>query len=66
MVEVNTSISNSIFFRDLTKDGVVKLMHYGLKDQIVDIITKSLKLELFLRMRELLGICLLGNYANSS
>jgi len=28
------------FLRDLTKDGVVELVHYGLKDQIADIMTK--------------------------
>lgn len=46
------------FLRDLTKDGVVELVHCGTKDQIADIMTKPLKLELFLRMRELLGMCL--------
>ena len=46
------------FLRDLTKDGVVELVHCGSKDQIVDIMTKPLKLEMFLKLRELLGVCL--------
>lgn len=46
------------FLRDLTKDGVVELVHCGLKDQIANIMTKSLKLEVFLKLRELLGVCL--------
>ena len=32
------------FLRDLTKDRVIELMHYGSKDQIVDIMIKPLKL----------------------
>jgi len=32
------------FLHDLTKDGVVELVHYGSKDQIADIMTKPLKL----------------------
>jgi hypothetical protein len=32
------------FLHDLTKDGVVELMHYGSKDQIANIMTKPLKL----------------------
>lgn len=45
------------FLRDLTKDGTVELVHCGSKDQLADIMTKPLKLEGFLRIRELLGVC---------
>ncbi|RVW94543.1 hypothetical protein CK203_030771 [Vitis vinifera] len=43
------------FLRDLTKEEVVKLVHCGTNDQVVDILTKSLKLEVFLKLREKLG-----------
>ena len=39
------------FLRDLVKDCVIKLEFYGTKDQIVDMMTKPLKLEHFLRLR---------------
>ncbi|CAA7024669.1 unnamed protein product [Microthlaspi erraticum] len=45
------------FLRDLTKDGVVKLVHCGTNEQIADILTKPLKLEVFVRLREKLGVC---------
>ncbi|CAJ2658399.1 unnamed protein product [Trifolium pratense] len=45
------------FLRDLTKDGVVKLIHCSTQDQIADIMTKALKLESFCRFRERLGLC---------
>nr|DAD19456.1 TPA_asm: hypothetical protein HUJ06_020919 [Nelumbo nucifera] len=46
------------FLRDLTKDGVVKLEHCGSRDQLADIMTKPLSHEVFIRLRELLGVCL--------
>lgn len=45
------------FLRDLTKDGVVKLVHCGTNEQIADILTKPLRLEVFVRLREKLGVC---------
>lgn len=45
------------FLRELTRDGVVELVHCGSQSQFADIMTKPLKLETFERMRELLGIC---------
>ena len=45
------------FLRDLTNDGVVKLEYCGSKAQLADIMTKPLKLEVFIRLRELLGVC---------
>ncbi|KAG7544127.1 GAG-pre-integrase domain [Arabidopsis thaliana x Arabidopsis arenosa] len=45
------------FLRDLTKDGVVKLVHCGTNEQVADILTKPLRLEVFVRLREKLGVC---------
>ncbi|XP_062028617.1 secreted RxLR effector protein 161-like [Rosa rugosa] len=45
------------FLRDLSKDGVVELVHCGSKDQVADIMTKPLKLDVFVKIRELLGVC---------
>lgn len=45
------------FLRDLTRDGVIELVHCRSKDQIADIMTKPLKLEEFLKLRDLLGVC---------
>ncbi|KAJ8621041.1 hypothetical protein MRB53_029570 [Persea americana] len=46
------------FLRDLTKDGVVKMVHCPTQEQVADIMTKPLKLDAFLKMRDLLGVCL--------
>ena len=45
------------FLRDLTKEGVVQLMHCGTSDQVADILTKPLRLEVFVKLREKLGVC---------
>ena len=45
------------FLRDLTKEEVVKSVHCGTNDQVADILTKPLKLEVFLKLREKLGVC---------
>jgi len=45
------------FLRDLTKDGVVELVHHKTEDQIADIFTKPLKLDSFCKLRAGLGIC---------
>lgn len=44
------------FLRDLTKEGVVKLVHCGTQDLIADVMTKPLKLDLFLNLRELMSL----------
>ncbi|RVW62516.1 Retrovirus-related Pol polyprotein from transposon RE1 [Vitis vinifera] len=44
------------FLRDLTKEGVVELVHCGTQDQIADVMTKPLKLDMFLKLRELMGV----------
>ncbi|XP_048228615.1 secreted RxLR effector protein 161-like [Ricinus communis] len=45
------------FLHELTKDGVVKLVHCGAQEQVADIMTKPLKLDLFIKFRSLLGVC---------
>jgi hypothetical protein len=44
------------FLRDLTRDGVVELVYYNTQEQIADIMTKPLKLEAFLKLRDKLGM----------
>ncbi|XP_060668087.1 uncharacterized mitochondrial protein AtMg00810-like [Ziziphus jujuba] len=46
------------FLRKLTKDGIVEMVHCHTQEQVVDIMTKPLKLDVFLKMCGLLGICL--------
>jgi hypothetical protein len=44
------------FLRDLAKDGVVELSYCNSQIQVADIMTKPLKLEQFLRLRNMLGM----------
>ena len=45
------------FLRELTKDGIIELIHCSTKEQLSDIMTKPLKLETFLKLREKLEMC---------
>jgi hypothetical protein len=45
------------FLRDLSKDGVIQLVHCSSFEQIADILTKALSLENFCRNIEKLGMC---------
>lgn len=45
------------FLRELTKEGAIELVHCGTRDQVADLMTKPLKLEMFLKLREQLGMC---------
>lgn len=45
------------FLRDLTRDGILELVHCNSQNQIADIMTKPLKLEVYVKLRELLGMC---------
>lgn len=45
------------FLRDLTKDGIVELVFCGTREQIADVMTKPLKLDIFLKLRSLMGVC---------
>lgn len=45
------------FLRDLTKEGIVELVYCGSQEQIAYIMTKPLKLDVFLKLRGWLGVC---------
>ena len=45
------------FIRDLFNEGVIELIHCVTEEQMADIFTKALKLEVFERLRNQLGIC---------
>ena len=45
------------FLRDLAKDGSIELVYCRSEDQIADILTKSLKLAAFEKLRGLPGVC---------
>ena len=47
------------FLRDLTNEGVGDLIYCRSEDQIADILAKPLKLSVFQKLRELLGVCVL-------
>ncbi|RVW19213.1 Retrovirus-related Pol polyprotein from transposon TNT 1-94 [Vitis vinifera] len=43
--------------KKLTKAGTVELVHCGTQEQLADVMTKPLKLDVFLNLRGLLGVC---------
>ena len=45
------------FLREHTKNGVVEMVHCPTQEQIADVMTKPLKLDTFLKMRGLMGVC---------
>jgi hypothetical protein len=45
------------FLRDLTREGIVELVQCSTHEQIADILTKPLKLDVFLKLRDMLGVC---------
>lgn len=45
------------FLRNLTKEEIVELLCCHSQDQVADILTKPLKLEAFVKLRGLLGVC---------
>jgi hypothetical protein len=46
------------FLRDLTKDETIEIIYCKSEDEVVDIFNKSLKLELLVKLRRLLGVCI--------
>ncbi|XP_070662188.1 secreted RxLR effector protein 161-like [Malus domestica] len=46
------------FLRELTKDEIVQLVYCNTQEQIADILTKPLKTDAFLKLRESMGVCL--------
>lgn len=49
------------FLRELTQAGTVKLVHCNTLEQIADVMTKPLKMNDFLKLREMLGIYAVKN-----
>lgn len=45
------------FLRDLTKEGAVELVYCGTHEQVADVMTKPLKLDVFQKLQCLLGVC---------
>jgi len=45
------------FLRELTKNGTVKLVHCNTQEQVAYVMTKPLKLDSFMKLRSLLGVC---------
>ena len=45
------------FLRDLVRDGLVEIIQCSTQEQVADVLTKPLKLDVFLKMRGLLGVC---------
>ena len=44
------------FLRDLVTDGILELIHCSTQQEGAYVLTKPLKLDVFLRMRDLLGV----------
>ena len=44
------------FLRELSKFGTIELVFYNTQDQVADVMTKPLKLDVFLKLRALLGV----------
>ena len=47
------------FLRELTQDRVIELVHCGSQDQVPDLLTKVIKLESFVKLREQLEVCIM-------
>lgn len=45
------------FLRELVNDGIIQLDYCSTQDQLSDIMTKALKLEVFARLRDRMGVC---------
>lgn len=54
------------FLRDLTNDGLIDLIYCKSEDQVADVLTKPLKLAMFLKLRKLLGVCCLKESTTES
>ena len=46
------------FLRELSKDRIVEMVHCHTLEQVADIMTKPLKLDAFLKICDLSGVCL--------
>ena len=45
------------FLRNLTRSGSIALIHCGSREQVADIMTKPLKVDVFQQLRQSLGVC---------
>ena len=45
------------FLHELTKDGIAKMVHCNTQEKITDVMTKPLKLDVFIKLRSLMGVC---------
>lgn len=45
------------FLRDLSKADIVNLVYCTTEDQVADVMTKPLKLDTFLKLRQQLSMC---------
>lgn len=45
------------FLRELVNDGIIQLDYCSTQDQLSDIMTKAVKLEVFERLRDRMGVC---------
>ena len=45
------------FLRDLTRDKVIELVHYDSQDQVADLLTKLVKLQIFENLQEQMRVC---------
>jgi hypothetical protein len=45
------------FLRDLTREGTVELVYCGTQEQLADVMTKPLTLDVFQKFRDQLGVC---------
>lgn len=52
------------FLRDLCKDGVIDIIHCSSENQIADIMTKPLKTDVFVKLRNLLGVCSMKEFVS--
>ena len=45
------------FLHEITKNGVGEIIHCPTQEHIADVMTKPLKLDTFLKMHGLMGVC---------
>jgi len=48
------------FLLELTRDGIVELVHCSTQEHVSDIMTKPLKLEVFLKLGDKLDMCVMS------
>lgn len=51
------------FLQELAREGVIELIHCNTSEQIADVVTKPLKVDVFVKLSAKLGVCA-GNNIN--